>query len=175
MSEPKLTFSWKKDRDHDLDLKEFASRVLKQAKNNLLADGYLIPLAFLITDQEIHCYGLSFQGHEQKRIIYDELIALARAENAVAIVTVNDAYTKQHGSQAELKKYVEGYYPGRLQEEESPECIFLAITGPGLRNRTYSIAYARVEGELCFGEIDEECGGEVGLLEGWSETDTEKK
>ena len=172
--EPKLTFSWQQERDSDISPQEFASKLLNHAQELLARDGSLASAAFLITEREIHCYEVSFKDHEQKRKIYDELIVLARLENAVAVVTLNDAYTTWDATPEELKKY-ENYYPGLLQKEKCPECIFMTITGPGLLNETLTIPYLHVEGEICFGELKDETGGEVGLLEGWAEKSTKKQ
>jgi hypothetical protein len=138
--------------------------VLGIAKENLQRDGDLIPTAFLITADQIQCIPVSFADHEEKLAVYSELVKTAREANAIALITVNDAFmSKKAGCDQ-----AESYYPGKLAAEKSPECLMLTVSGPGIRNWSVDVPYQRSEDGIRFGEMSEDTGGEIGFLEGWA-------
>lgn len=163
MAEP-IQAAWTVPRTPEFELKEFALGVLEIAKENLQRDGELVPTAFLITSDQIHCMPVNFAGHEEKLAVYGELVKAARAAHAVALITVNDAFMSNKAG----RDAVESYYPGKLEAEKSPECIMLTVSGPGIKNWTVDIPYARGANGIEFGEVSEERGGEIGFLEDWA-------
>ena len=150
----------------ELNLREFAQRVLEIAKQNLQADGCLIPIAFIVGPEGTELVQLSFQNHEEKECEYQELVRLAHEKNASAIVTVNDAYYAHRPN--DLQEYVEGYYPGRLADEGSPECIMLTLSGPAFATWEVRVPYERTKEGIVFGAHKETTGGDFPFLEGWA-------
>jgi hypothetical protein len=75
---------------------------LEVAKTDLSRDKYLIPIAFVVLGDEIVDFNLKFDDDKQKRSVYAELVEVARAKNARAIITINDAtITSAPGTQSE--------------------------------------------------------------------------
>jgi hypothetical protein len=159
--------AWSVPLSEDFDLREFALGVLSIAKENLARDYELIPTAFAITENEIQCYSVSFEDHFVKSDAYRKLVELAKTQNAVALITCNDAFWSDSAG----PDFVEGYYPGRLAAENAKECIMLTVSGPGIKTWSAEIPYKRIGVTLEFGDVREESGGELDLLEGWVSTD----
>jgi hypothetical protein len=159
-----LQIAWTVPRSEGLDLKEFALGVLEIAKENLQRDGNLIPTAFAITPSHIHCYSVSFSNHEEKPGVYADLIEAAKNENAIALITCNDALWSNNAE----PEYVEGYYPGKLAVDGANECIMLTVSGPAIETWALEIPYERIGNTINFGDACEEADGEVGFLDGWA-------
>jgi hypothetical protein len=163
--ENEVKIAWTTPKSPDFDLREFASGVLEIARENLARDGELVGTAFVISDELIQCGAVEFSDHNEKASIYDALVRLAGAQNAVALVTCNDAFMSNDAGAAA----VEAYYPGKLAAERAGECIMVTVSGPGILNWSLELPYERGEdGEIRFGELVEESGGQLGLLEGWA-------
>src|SRR5579871_5514515 len=90
MSE-QVKLAWSVPLSDGFELKEFALGVFEIAKENLQRDLELVPAAFAITADQIHCYSVSFTNHDEKPKAYSELIESARNEDAIALITCNDA------------------------------------------------------------------------------------
>ena len=148
------------------DLRDYAIRVLELAKENLRRDGVLVPLAFIITANEINLVEMDFQDHAEKERAYARLVETARAMNALALLTLNDAYHTRR--EADLDDYAEGYYPGRLAAEGAPECILMVLAGPAIATWELMQPYERTPQGIVFGAPRESSGGEVPFLEGWA-------
>src|SRR5438309_9155824 len=86
-----IQVAWTVPKSDDFDLREFALGVLAIAKENLQRDGHLIPTAFAIMVNHIHCYSVSFANHDEKPIVYSALIEAAKNQGATALITCNDA------------------------------------------------------------------------------------
>lgn len=156
--------AWAVPKDDDLDLRDFALRLLEQAKENLQQYGELVPVAFLITPDELQCYSLTFGDQQGKAAAYSELVYAARTAEAAALITCNDAFWKDNAD----PQYVEGYYPGKLAVEGAKECIMLTVSGPLLETWCLEVPYQRSENEIKFGAQRESSGDQVGFLEGWT-------
>jgi hypothetical protein len=159
-----VQIAWTVPRSEDLDLREFALGVLEIAKENLQRDCHLIPTAFAITASHIHCYSVSFANHDEKPGVYSDLIADAKNEGAVALITCNDALWSNNAG----PKDVEGYYPGKLAVDGAKECIMLTVSGPAIQTWSVDLPYQRIDNGIEFGDAREQIGGEVGFLEGWA-------
>jgi hypothetical protein len=163
----KVKVAWSVPLQEDFNLREFALGVLSIAKENLVRDHELVPTAFAITENEIQCYSISFEDHFVKSDAYSKLVELAKAQNANVLITCNDAFWSNSAG----PDFVAGYYPGRLAAENAKECIMLTVSGPGVKTWSAEIPYERVGATLEFGNVREESGGELDLLEGWASTD----
>jgi hypothetical protein len=145
-----------------VDLKEYAHKVLEIAQQNLRNDGYLAPVAFLVTpEQELEIVELLFEGEEEKQQAYAELVRTARRLNAMAIITLNDARYEPHPGSPYTR-------PGQLEEEGAPECILITISGPGIESWDVISPYTRSDEGIVFGETEEHLGGQINLLGDWA-------
>lgn len=153
---------WSSEPDDDFDLYEFARDTLDEAIANIKSDGYLEGAAFVRTVAQLHCLAVSFEGQNEKEQTYQEVIAFAKEHSATAIITLNDSYWGPPGSE-------EGYYPGKLKEQYGLECIWISVSGPGLKNWFIEVKYRRDKGILLFEMPTEESGGQLGLLAGWAD------
>jgi hypothetical protein len=147
------------DAQPAFDLREFALRALEIAQENLRNDGHLVPVAFIITPTGVEVCDASFEGEEQKAARYADIVAAARAKDAIAIMTINDAHVAKPDD-------VEGYYWGKLAVEGAPECLWLAVSGPAMETWNLRVPYQRSAEGIVFGEPEEEYGS-VNFLPGW--------
>lgn len=159
-----IKIAWSAPKDPEFDLREFALGVLNVAKENLLQDGELIGTAFVISNDSIQCASMEFGDHDEKARLYDALVQYARGLDAIALVTCSDAYMRDKFGPDD----VAAYYPGKLAVEGARECIILTVSGPGIRTWSLEVPYQRTTAEIRFGQLVEEFGGELGLLEGWA-------
>jgi hypothetical protein len=147
----------------DTELKKYALDALETAKEDLCRDKYLIPVAFVVTDEETFDFNLQFEDAGQKASVYEELVKFAKENNARAIITINDAHIGDKGGPEAL----ENYYPGKLAAEKAPEYIYLTISGPAFPTWSIALPYVHVENEIVFGTPDESLGDSLHFLQGW--------
>lgn len=158
-----VQLAWAVPRDDDFQLKDFALNLLEIAKENLARDRQLVPVSFVVTSDQLQCYSLTFADQEDKAAAYGELVEAAKAANAGALITCNDAYWRQSAGPNE----VEGYYPGKLEAEGAKECIMLTVSGPAMSTWCVRVPYERTENEIKFLDQAESSGEELGFLQGW--------
>lgn len=127
-------------------IREIAFRALEQAKNDLSRDKHLIPIALVITEDEVLDFALTFENPEEKESAYSQLLAIAKEHRADAIVTVNDAKLSDTG-----------------------DCLYLTLSGPKMPTQSISVAYESVGGEIVFGRQSETTGDHLRLLQGWAQ------
>jgi hypothetical protein len=156
-----LELAWSSELEEVFDLKNFANGVLERAKESLQKDGYLQSGVFIITDTEVQCYSVSFSGHEEKEATYGEVVGKARDLNALAIVTLNDAFL---GDKCDPEKYVWG----QAASNPKGECILVTISGPGMKNCTKEIEYHRTPEGIEFEASTEDEDSSIGILQEWS-------
>jgi len=144
-----------------LDIRQLISQVLEIGKENLARDGYLIPVAFLVTPQDVLLVEVRFQGQEEKQAAYQAVVAAARQHNALAVVTLNDAYYAR-------KDQAEDYYLGKLAAEGASECICAVVSGPDFAPWSVSVPYERTKEGIRFGKEEESSDIQVGLLPDWA-------
>ncbi len=149
----------------DVDLKQFAFGVLDIARENLARDGQLVAIAFIVCPAGIQAKPVDpFESPEEKRTVYGRIVEEARAANALAIVTLNDAY--YHAKPT--AEWLENYEQGQLAAEQSAECINITVSGPGIQTWDIRLPYSRRAEGIRFGEVEECVGGKLGLLDGWA-------
>jgi hypothetical protein len=144
-----------------LDIRQLISQVLEIGKENLARDGYLTPVAFLVTPRDVLLVEVRFQGQEEKQAAYQAVVAAARQHNALAVVTLNDAYYAR-------KDQAEDYYPGKLAAEGASECICAVVSGPDFAPWSVSVPYERTKEGIRFGKEEESSDVQVGLLPDWA-------
>ncbi len=148
----------------DVDLRDFVSQMIEIARENLERDGFLTPAAFLVTPAETLAMAVEFNGPDEKEEAYRKVVETAREFGAMAIITLNDAHYRTGPAAADS----ENYYPGQLAAERAPECIFVSVSGPGIKPWCLRLPYRRTGDGLAFGSPEESSGAEIGLLPGWS-------
>jgi hypothetical protein len=159
-----VKLAWAVPKSDDFDLKDFALRLLDGALENLERDGELLPVAFVVTPDELQCYAITFRDHDQKTAAYADLVSAAQAANASALITCNDAYWKNNAD----RQFLEGYYPGKLAAEGAKECIMVTVSGPLVETWCVEVPYQRSEKGFQFGARSESVGEQVGFLTNWS-------
>src|SRR5258708_38544276 len=110
-----IQLAWSVDKDDDFDVRDFASRLLEGAKENLERDGELASVALAVTNEQLQCYAVTFGPHEEKEAASRELVGAAQAAGATALVTCNDAYWTNRAD----AEYIGGYYPSKLATENA--------------------------------------------------------
>lgn len=138
---------------NEQDVHKLVLSVLQLAKNILQRDKYLAPLAFVLTsDNETLICGLDFATEEEKMNSYQRLARLARANRALAVVTLNDA----RFDAAENKEDRNTYYPGKFRDKCSAECICVAVKAPKSKSWGVIAEYTRestqIGEEIVFGQ-----------------------
>jgi hypothetical protein len=133
--------------------KSYALKALNDAKEDLCRDKHLIPVAFIITDDEVLDFNLEFEDRKQKLSVYSKLVELAKAKNARAIITINDANVTD---------------APRLDNAALPnECIFMTVSGPNIQTWTVSVSYRREGSQIIFEKPVESQEDILNLLPGW--------
>jgi len=144
-----------------VDIRQLVSQLLEIGKENLARDGYLTPVAFLVTPQDVLLVEVRFRGQEEKQAAYQAVVAAARQHNALAVVTLNDAYYARRGQS-------EDYYPGKLAAEGASECICAVVSGPDFTPWSVSVPYQRTKEGIRFSKEEESSDIQVGLLPDWA-------
>ena len=134
--------------------KSYALKALDDATKDLCRDKYLIPVAFIITDNEVLDFNLQYEDSAQKLSAYSKLVDLAKAKNARAIITINDANVTDA--------------PGKDSSRLPDECIFMTVSGPKIQTWTVSVSYRREGSEIIFEKPIESQDDILNLLPGWT-------
>lgn len=134
--------------------KSYALKALDNAKRDLCRDKYLIPTAFIITDDEVLDFNLPYEDREQKLSVYSKLVELAKAKNARSIITINDANVTDA--------------PGKDGAGLPNECIFMTVSGPNIETWTVSVSYRREGSGIIFEKPIESQDDILNLLPGWA-------
>jgi hypothetical protein len=133
------------------------------AKEDLRRDGYLIPVAFVVTDDEILDFNVQFEDHEQKLSVYTKVVEIAKERRARAIITVNDARVKS-ALDAENPQLA-----GEATATQIPnESIYFTVSGSTIKTWTVSVPYERIESEVTFRRELESSSDILNLLPGWT-------
>jgi hypothetical protein len=142
------------------NLKNYALKVLEVAKEDLRRDKYLLPVAFIVTDEEVFDFNLQFEDAQQKKSVYAELIEVAKEKAARAIITINDAT---------ITNDLEGTSSATTREDRrtTRNCIFLTISGPSVTTWSLSLPYDSDGNKIVFGNPTETSDDVLNLLPGW--------
>ena len=148
-------------RSMKINLSHYALRVLEKAKEDLRRDKYLLPVAFIVTEDNVFDFNLQFENAEQKRTVYDELVKFAQTKNARAIITINDATLTNHSEVGSSDTAV------TRADNKIQFCIFLTVSGPSITTWSLSLPYESMGGEVIFGNPTETVNDVLNLLPGW--------
>ncbi len=150
-----------------IHLKRYALKALATAKEDLRRDGYLIPVAFVIADDEVLDFNVQFEDKEQKLSVYAKVVEIAKERSARAIVTVNDAHIKNELGAGNLQLRAEA-----TAAEMPNECIYVTVSGPAIKTWTVSAPYVRKGSEITFHRELESSSDILNLLPGWTAPDS---
>jgi hypothetical protein len=147
------------------DLKALAYELLHEAQQSLQLEGHLNPVAVVIAPSENLIFDIEFEGDDEREDIYAEMMDVAKEQNALAIVTVNDVYLDDSGSPVQL--HGEGW--GDLAES-AKEAVVITVSGSGFETWSLVCAYFRRGEQIVFQPSREALnpGGEVDLLGDWT-------
>ena len=130
------------------DLVSYAKKVLETAKEDLRRDKYLTPVVFVVSEDAISDFNGQFGNATEKLSAYSEIVRIAKERRADAIITVNDANLRDPAT------------------DTITECIYLSVSGPGIRTWSIAIPYKRND-DIEFGASSESLGDMLNLLPGW--------
>lgn len=147
------------------DLKALAYELLAEAQHSLQNEGHLTPTAVVITPGENLIFDMEFESDEERDELYAEMMDFARSQNALAILTVNDIYLDEPGSQVQLKG--DGW--GALAQSPA-EAIVVTTSGSNFETWSLMSPYFRKLGQFAFqpGREKADPGGEIPLLGDWT-------
>jgi hypothetical protein len=146
----------------NINLRHYSLKALETAKEDLRRDKHLVPVAFVVTDNDVFDFSLDFEDAEQKASVYEELVQIATKKGARAIITINDAIVRNpERSDSDL------HGGERVTQEQTQECIYLAVSGPGIQTWTICLPYERNGSEIVFGNPSETLDDILNLLPGW--------
>ena len=147
-------------------LRNYAFSILALSRKFLAEDGDLDPTAFIVTEGEQLVRPLDFSSEIEKAESCAEISAEASAHDAVAIVTSFLARASEFPA-GDFDPA--GYSWGQLQDRSYEESILITLSGPSVANWAVSLPFARVNGEIVFGnEVEYTEGLQLGLFPGWS-------
>jgi hypothetical protein len=144
------------------DPNRHAFEALETAKEDLRRDRYLVPAAFIVTDEEIIDFNIQFSGSEEKAVVYAKLVDIAKEKHANAIITINDAQI------TDAPTNDNSHAPRKSTSfERREESLYLTISGPGIETWTVSVPYYREHLEIPFGKQFESSNDILNFLPGW--------
>jgi hypothetical protein len=152
---------------NNVDIRQHALNLLKLSKKFFLEDGDLDPTAFIITADEQLLRPIELQDEASKIESCTKIIDEARRQNALAVVTVFLAQSKDFGRE-DFAKDVHSW--GDVQEGSSDRSILVTLSGPGIKNWAVALPFRSVNGKVVFGKrVEFKRGVDLGLFPGWSE------
>ena len=104
-----------------------------------------------------------FDSEAEKDALYEAIVARAKAESAIAIITINAAREKDVEAESEL----DSYQWGQLAAEDRPRCLLLTLSGPGIGSFSISLPFSAKNGELVLGKQTDFEPTIVNLLPNW--------
>jgi hypothetical protein len=146
------------------NLRNYALKALEAAKEDLRRDKYLLPVAFIVTEDEVFDFNLQFEDVDQKKSVYAELVEVAKQKCAKAIITINDTTIIN-----DLEAMSSGPTRAtRADRKATQDSIFLTISGPSIPTCSVSLSYSYGENGVIFGDPVETVGDILNnLFPGW--------
>lgn len=158
---------------NELDLRRHALNLLGLAKKFLREDGDLDPTAFVITADDQLLRPIELQDESRKTESCSKVVAEARKKNALAIITIFLARSKDFDRE---KFDEEVYLWGDIQDKSADRCILVTVSGPGIKNWAVSLPFKIRNGKVAFKKRFEfRHGVDLGLFPGWAEQITTPK
>lgn len=147
------------------DLKSLAYELLHEAQQQLQVEGHLTPTAVVITPRENLILEIDYEDEEEREEIYAELADLARDQNALAIIAVNDVYLDNAGPLVTLETAA-----ADPLAQSAREAVMLTASGSGFETWSLISPYIHRGEQIIFQPAQEkrDPGAEVELLGDWT-------
>ena len=157
--------SRKEPNDSATDLKSLAYELLREAQQQLQQEGHLIPTAVVITPRENLILDIEYADEDEREEIYAELADVARANNALAVIAVNDVYLDDAGPLIRLETIGASEVGGAARE-----AIMITVSGSGFETWSLISPYVHRGEQIIFHPAEEkrDPGAEVELLGDWT-------
>jgi hypothetical protein len=146
------------------DLKELMLRCLETEKQTVMEElnEYCCSIVIVLTPEGRYVRRAAFLDEDEKVAAYAEIVAEAKRQSALAIVTVNAARTRKLAPGEEA-----GYWWGKLEAEGARDCISISASGPGMESYGLDLAYDIVGDHVQFDALPEFEKTEIGMLPDW--------
>jgi hypothetical protein len=132
------------------DLKEIAKQHLESAKQLLQERGQLMPVCLVVTPDGIIMVATPWRNEAEKRESYIAVSDIARASNALAVISINDTYMSTRAISADE---VKTYRPGDLSKDPTAkEAITVGVKQADGEAWCLTCQYTRKDGKLIFAE-----------------------
>ena len=122
----------------NINVKHYALNALETAKEDLRRDKHLVPVASVVTDNDVFDFSLNFEDAQQKASVYAELVEIAKQKGGPAIITINDANVRNP-----VRADSEHHGSEKVTPKEVQECIYLAVSGPSIQTWTICLPYGQ--------------------------------
>lgn len=132
------------------NLQQLALKLFEIEKNHLLEEKqeYSCAVVIVVTPDGRYYEEAEFDDEAEMDAVYGGIVERARDKNATAIITINLGREKDVKHEREL----DSYRWGQLAEEGQPHCLFLTISGPGIRPLSMSLPFSLKNGHVELGE-----------------------
>ncbi len=153
-----------------LDFERTVASLVEIAKGNLQRDGRLQPVGMLfLPGGGMEVVPLDVKSSESKDRSMDTLFRMAEAREALAVVTIVDAYMK-YVPPDQGEAFLASYERGDLaRDPQATECIMVAVLSPGVEAVSITVPYTREGGgTFRFGAPCRQVGKEGTCVPDWA-------
>ena len=147
------------------DLQQLALELLEIEKKYLLEEKqeYSCAVVVVITPEGRYYEGADFDDEAEKDATYGAIAERAKAKNATAIITINTGREKDVDDEREL----DSYWWGKLADENQPRCLFLTISGPGIKSMSLSLPFSIENHQVVLGRQTDFEPAILNMLPNW--------
>jgi len=147
------------------ELKQLALELLEIEKKYLLEDKeeYSCAVVVVVTPKRRYHEEAEFDNEAEMDAVYGAIVERAKAQKAIAIITINTAREKDVEDESEL----DSYRWGQLAAQDRPRCLSLTLSGPGIGSLSLSLPFSMKNGELVLGKQTDFEPTIVNLLPNW--------
>jgi hypothetical protein len=154
------------------DVEKLADELAVLAQNNMRADKHLMPVAFFVDEAgSFDIVAMPWPSYEAKHAAFAAVSDTARKLSVAALISITDAYYIPEPEEGEAFHYYDHRPPNSMKDDpRAKECINVAIMGPTIQEKLRMYPYARVEGQIVFGEPEPWSKGVAWLIPPWWKT-----
>lgn len=131
------------------DLEQLALKLFEIEKKHRLEDKqeFSCAVAIVITPEGRYYEEAEFDDQSEMDAVYAAFAERARTKGVTAIITINAGREKDVEDEEEL----DSYRWGKLAEENRPRCLFLTISGPGIKPLSLSLPLSIEKDQVVLG------------------------
>jgi hypothetical protein len=147
------------------DLKQLALNLFETEKEHLLEEKqeYSCAVVVVLTPERRYYEEADFDDKDEMDRVYGAIVERAKTRNATAIITINTGREKD----VKDEKQLDTYWWGQLENENQPRCLFLTISGPGIKPLSMSLPFSVKNGQVVLGEQSEFEPAILNMLPNW--------